>query len=120
MRKKSFFDKQDPAIIAGFNKQKEMKPRLGLVYEPTMDNVIIEAVFEVPEVEEGKVAEYVAPHLRPTAYVKVIAVGPAVNGDSLIGKKVILDPRVRVTSIEMDEIGYIGTVKPHEIIAVIA
>jgi len=100
------------------NETKKLPDREGKTYEAAMDNVIIGADYK-PGAEVDANGNYIAPHLREVLDVKVLSLGPIADSKIPVGSSVRLMGNCRVNLIEQDERGYIGSIKSHEIIAVV-
>lgn len=100
-------------------KQKLLPNRAHLNYIANMDNVIFEANFkEEAQCDENN--KYVPVHLREVTTHVVSSVGPMVNNPALKkGVKIIPIGQGKITVLEYDEYGMTGSIKPHDIIAIV-
>lgn len=97
---------------------KKLPVRPGRVYDANMDNVIFESFFVKGSDVDDK-GKYVPCHLRETEKNVVLSVGPIVNNPKIKkGAAIVPDSISHITILEMDEFGYIGSIKPHNIIAI--
>lgn len=99
--------------------QKLLPARAHLSYTANMDNVIFEATFkESSQFDENN--KYVPAHLREIVSHVVTSVGPLVNNPALKkGAKIIPIGPGKVNVLELDELGLVGSIKPHDIIAIV-
>lgn len=93
--------------------------RKKFTYTANMDNIIFEAVFAEGS-DKDKDGKHVPAHLREVETYTIISIGELVNNKNLKkGVKIVPENIGKITVLQMDEKGYIGTIKPHHIIAVI-
>lgn len=106
-------------IEAKVEETKIMPDRAGLSYVANMDNVIFEATFKEGSTKD-ELGKYVQPHLREVMSHIVQSVGPMVNNPAIKkGVNIVPVGSGKITVLEVDEKGFIGSIKPHDIIAVI-
>lgn len=109
----------EPAIIEA----SKLPPRPGRTYSANMDNVIFEAKF-VDGSEKDDKGKYNPPHLREVISNVVSSVGSLVSSNANFkhikkGVKIVPVSIGKITILEMDEIGFVGSIKPHDIVAVV-
>lgn len=99
--------------------QKLLPARQHLSYTANMDNIIFEATFkETSQFDENN--KYVPVHLREIVSHIVVSVGPMVNNPALKkGAKIIPIGPGKVNVLEVDENSLVGSIKPHDIIAIV-
>lgn len=96
-----------------------LSPRSDAKYDANMDNIIFEATF-APGADNDKEGKYVPHHLREVSHYIITSVGPLVSNTQLKKKVKIVPASIgKVTVLQIDEVGYVGTIKPHDIIATI-
>lgn len=99
--------------------QKLMPDRQGLSYVANMDNVIFTATFKAGS-EKDLLGVYVPAHQRDVETHIVTSVGPMVNNVAIKkGAKIIPIGPGKITILEVDEKGFVGSIKPHDIIAIV-
>lgn len=93
--------------------------RQHLSYTANMDNIIFEATFkEESQFDENN--KYVPVHLREIVSHVVTSVGPMVNNPNIKkGTKIIPIGPGKVNVLEVDENSLVGSIKPHDIIAIV-
>lgn len=107
-------------IIAQVVEEQKLLPtRQHLQYTANMDNIIFEATFkEESQFDENN--KYVPVHLREITSHVVTSVGPMVNNPALKkGAKIIPIGPGKVNVLEVDENSLVGSIKPHDIIAIV-
>jgi hypothetical protein len=98
---------------------KLLPTRAGLSYTANMDNIIFEATFK-EESQFDELGKYVPVHLREITAHVVSSVGPLVNNPNIKkGTKIIPIGPGKVNVLEVDENSLIGSIKPHDIIAIV-
>lgn len=102
---------------------KKLPNRPGRTYAANMDNVVIEASFKLGSDKDEK-GNYVQPHLREVEIFRVIDVGPLTklneNYRSIKKNSHIVPAGIgKISVLELDEFGFIGTIKPHDILAIV-
>lgn len=117
--KKSLAKATRKAIEIKLEEHLLMPKREGLKYTANMDNIIFEATFK-KETAKDALGKYVAPHLRTVDTHIVTSVGPIVNNPAMKkGARIIPVGPGKITVLEVDEDGFVGSIKPHDILAVI-
>ena len=107
------------AIKKVVEEQKLLPNRAHLNYIANMDNVIFEANFK-EEAQYDEAGKYVPVHLREVTTYVVSSVGPMVNNPALKkGVKIIPIGQGKITVLEYDEHSMTGSIKPHDIIAIV-
>jgi len=99
--------------------QKLLPNRAHLAYTANMDNIIFEANFkEDSQYDENN--KYVPTHMRDVENYIVTSVGPLVNNPALKkGSKIIPIGPGKIVALEWDEYSLCGSIKPHDIIAIV-
>ncbi len=102
---------------------KKLPNRPGRVYTANMDNILIEANFKSGSEKDDK-GNYVQPHLREVDVFRVVDVGPLAKSNEnykAIKKNAHVVPAGigKISVLELDEFGFVGTIKPHDILAIV-
>ena len=96
-----------------------MPKRLGLTYTANMDNIIFESKFKEGSGIDEK-GKYVMAHLREVEANVILSVGPMVTNPAMVvGAKIIPIGPGKISVLEVDEEGMIGSIKPHDILATV-
>lgn len=109
----------DPVI----EEAKKLPKRPGRTYTANMDNIIFEATFKKGS-DKDEAGKYVPTHLREATSSVILSVGGLTKAnpnykDLKVGVDIIPAGLGKITILEMDEKGYIGSIKPHDIIAIV-
>jgi len=107
------------AVAIKVEEQKLMPARAGLVYKANMDNIIFEASFKDGS-QKDELGKYVPAHLREASKSLILSVGPIVNNPTMKkGANIVPVGTGKITILEVDEAGYVGSIKPHDILAIV-
>lgn len=102
---------------------KKLPPRPNKNYEANMDNVIFEGFYKEGS-DKDEAGKYRPHYLREVEKCIVKSIGPVARENKTlsklkVGAYIIPSQQVRIEYLEADETGFIGSIKPHNIVAIL-